>query len=196
MSIIVLSAAIISLQIEIQQYKKEEVESLSTAQQVSAFKEIAAKPIYLPPASIEFKGKTIEVIEINVEDDGTLGVPKEWQKAGWFVKSVKPGETGNSIIDGHYDTNTGAPAAFWELKDLQVGDKVTLTDNRGFKFIYQVSNKAYIDIKDPDRTKVLDGSTDKILTLITCGGIWDYRAGMYNKRLVITANFDKMEKSF
>jgi LPXTG-site transpeptidase (sortase) family protein len=116
--------------------------------------------------------------------------------AGWYKDGAKAGEDGNVIIDGHYDTNTGAPGAFWELKDLQVGDKVSLTDSLGRRFDYVVREQLSISITDPERAKVFASSQAKELTLITCGGVWDYASGTYNKRLVIKAEFDKMEKSW
>lgn len=162
---------------------------------VSVFKE-AAKPVYLSPKKVKFKEKELGVVEVDAEDDGTLGVPSSWQTAGWYKNGAKAGEEGNVIIDGHYDTNTGAPGAFWELKNLQVGDKVFLTDSLGRIFEYSVVNKSFISIKDPERAKVFGSGKEKALTLITCGGVWDYASGTYNKRLVISAVFDKMEKGW
>lgn len=160
---------------------------------VSVFSQVA-KPIYLPPIKIQFKEKVLDVEEIGVEEGGFLGVPLSWQTAGWYKEGAKPGEEGNIVLDGHYDTNTGAPGAFWGLKDLQVGDKVLLTDKLGRAFEYSVTTKSFISISDPERSQVFASGKDKILTLITCGGVWDYASHTYNKRLVITAVFAKMEK--
>ena len=91
------------------------------------------------------------------------------------------------IIDGHYDTNTGAPAAFWPLKNIGVNDKVILKDKLNRNFTYEVTNAFYVDIDDPNRLQVFEESDNPTLTLITCGGIWDYSSGTYNKRLVVKA---------
>jgi len=161
----------------------------------SVFKQ-EIKPIYLPPKTVTFKEKTLDIEDVGVEEDGFLGVPSGWFTAGWYKDSARAGEQGNIVLDGHYDTNTGAPGAFWELKDLQIGDKVLLTDALGRKFEYAVTQKSYIAITDPERAKVFDSTQAKELTLITCGGVWDYASGTYNKRLVIKAEFDKMEKNW
>jgi len=116
-----------------------------------------------------------------------LGVPKSWYTAGWYENGAKVGESGNVIIDGHYDTNTGAPGAFWGLKNLQVGDKVLLTDELGRTFHYTVQTSSFVSIYDPKRAEVFESGETKLLTLITCGGVWDYASGTYNKRLVVTA---------
>lgn len=161
----------------------------------SVFKKVA-QPLYLSPKKLTYKEKTLEVEEIGVEEGGTLGVPASWHTVGWYKDGAKAGEEGNVIIDGHYDTNTGAPGAFWELKNLQVGDKVSLTDSLGRGFDYLVKEKSSISITDPERAQVFESSKARQLTLITCGGVWDYASGTYNKRLVIKAEFDKMEKSW
>jgi len=161
----------------------------------SVFKQ-EIKPIYLPPNTVTFKEKTLDIEEVGVEEGGFLGVPSGWYTAGWYKDSAKAGEQGNIVLDGHYDTNTGAPGAFWELKDLQIGDKVLLTDALGRNFEYAVTQKSYIAITDPERAKVFDSTQAKELTLITCGGVLDYASGTYNKRLVIKAEFAKMEKNW
>jgi len=161
----------------------------------SVFKQ-EIKPIYLLPKTVTFKEKTLDIEEVGVEEGGFLGVPSGWYTAGWYKDSAKAGEQGNIVLDGHYDTNTGAPGAFWELKDLQIGDKVVLTDALGRNFEYAVTQKSYIATTDPERAKVFDSTQVRELTLITCGGVWDYASGTYNKRLVIKAEFDKMEKNW
>jgi len=179
------------LAVRLEGAKKAEADS----RQESIFKNIT-EPIYLQPLEVSFGDNVLNVESVGVEDDGTLSVPKSWSAAGWYKDGPKAGENGNVILDGHYDTSTGAPGAFWELKDLQVGDKVVLTDRLGRDFEYLVNSKFFISINDPQRAEVFEKSTNKILTLITCSGVWDYSSGTYNKRLVVTAVFDKMEKAW
>jgi len=150
-------------------------ESLNT--QPSVFKEVS-KPIYMEPIEITFLDTKLKVEPVGVED------------------GPKAGEEGNIIIDGHYDTATGSPGAFWDLKNLSLGDTVALVDKLGRVYTYVVDNKYFVDITDPKRTEVFKSTTAKTLTLITCGGVWDYASGTYNKRLVVTAHFAKMEKDW
>ena len=161
-------------------------ESLNT--QPSVFKEVS-KPIYMEPIEITFLDTKLKVEPVGVEGDGTLSVPTSWYTAGWYEDGPKAGEEGNIIIDGHYDTATGSPGAFWDLKNLSLGDTVALVDKLGRVYTYVVDNKYFVDITDPKRTEVFKSTTAKTLTLITCGGVWDYASGTYNKRLVVTAHF-------
>lgn len=150
----------------------------------------ALEPIYDKPKRLytETHGIDISLIEVGVEPDGKLENPKDWNVGGWFYKSSKPGEHGNIIINAHYDNNWGAPAAFWKLKNIVVDDKVYLVDSLGKIHTYKVTKSFYLDIDDPNRLSIFEDVEDKSeLTLITCGGVWDFSAGTYNKRLVVKA---------
>lgn len=142
---------------------------------------------YFTPTRLvaESIGLNAELVEVGVEDDGTLEAPEDWYKAGWYRKGTKPGEEGNIIIDGHYDTNYGTPAAFWPLKNLKVDDTVTLVDEVGRQFTYQVTDIFYIDIHDPNRIEIFEHDEGSDITLITCGGVWLNSKGTYDQRLVV-----------
>jgi sortase A len=103
---------------------------------------------------------------------------------GWYEDGAKAGEPGNLIVDGHYDTNTGSPAIFYTLKNIQLGDIVTVIDKSGRTFDYRVNEKFYVDINDPNRLQIFENKTDTAhITLITCGGIW--LNNTYSERLVV-----------
>lgn len=170
--------------------KKETVvqsDAIPSAPQVSVF-ENALKPIYSNPMALEIASVNIQLklIEVGVDDTGGLEAPKEWLNGGWYNDGAKAGEPGNLVINGHYDDNLGRPAAFWTLKNVSIGDKVTVKDSLGRFYVYTVTEKFYVDINDPDRLKIFENQTDKAhITLITCGGVWLSGYSTYSKRLVI-----------
>lgn len=168
----------------------EVISNQVTTQEVSAFRELK-EPLYFDPKSLMFttnsRETSLKVIEVGLGDSGQLETPPNWTDAGWYYKSARPGEKGNVIIDGHYDNNVGFPAAFWALKSIKVNDKVILKDKLNRSFTYKVTDTFYVDIDDPERLQVFKESDNPILTLITCGGVWDYKSGTYNKRLVVRA---------
>jgi hypothetical protein len=154
---------------------------------VSVFKE-DVKPVYESPKKIKISAQSIEtdIIEVGVAADGSLGTPKDWFQAGWFTDSARLAEPGNLIIDGHYDTNTGAPAAFWRLKNVKADDIVTLFDEYGRAYHYKVSEVFYLNINDPARLQIFEDKHDSAsITLITCGGIWLPGNHTYSQRLVV-----------
>lgn len=154
----------------------------------SAFGDLKEKIYYAPVEITINQDPVITVEEIGLDTNGQLQVPSTWELAGWYKNSAKAGEKGNVIIDGHYNTNQDTPAAFWGLKNVNVNDKVTLQDELRRDFSYKVVDSFYVDISDPQRTKVFEETGDYELTLVTCGGVWNPSAGTYNKRLVIKAH--------
>ena len=127
------------------------------------------------------------LIKVDVDEKGQLEVPSEWHEAGWYRRSAMVGEEGNIVINGHYDNDSGGPAAFYNLKTLEVNDKVYLVDSFGRKFTYQVTKKFYVDIDDEERVDKVLASHGAALTLVTCGGVWVPSEGTYSNRLVVRA---------
>lgn len=155
--------------------------------QVSIFEEQLV-PLYIDPknVTIETLGLNVPVTVVGVAKDGSMETPKNWNEAGWYWKSAHPGEKGNLIINGHYDDSSARPAAFWQLKNVVVGDKVSVTDKYNKTFVYQISDVFFVSIQDPQRLDVLQSDDSKsTITLITCGGVWLPGMSTYDKRLVV-----------
>jgi LPXTG-site transpeptidase (sortase) family protein len=148
----------------------------------------AAKPIYEKPETLIIDSVNINVVlvEVGVEEDGNMEAPEDYYVGGWYKFGAKPGEPGNLIIDGHYDTPFGGAAAFWELKNVKVDDTVLVIDSLGRDHTYRILEKFYLDINDPDKLKIFESPDDKYsLTLITCGGIYLTSESTYSQRLVV-----------
>lgn len=179
--------------------RKTEEETLGdnteqVAEPISPFKD-ALEPILTKPSSLDIPdiALNVDLISVGVTDDGTMETPQDWYVAGWYKRGGMPGEKDNNlIINGHYDTNTGAKAAFYNLKNVEVGDKVEVKDEYGRIFTYEVLELEYVDVSDPSRLEVLESEEGKsTLTLITCGGIWTNSG--YSKRLVVKADLRDKE---
>lgn len=170
-------------------YKPEQSKKVmaQTTEQPSIFGIIAAKPIYADPKTIVIESVQINaaIVPLGVDKDGSLDVPESWTEAGWYKDGANPGEKGNMIINGHYDDNFGRPAAFWGLKNVHTGDKVSIVDRFGRKYEYQITSQMLVGINDPNRSKIYDDGNGAEITLITCGGVWIPGIATYDKRLVL-----------
>ena len=167
----------------------QEVVTVEETSEESAF-ENKLEPIYSRPVRLVIPEINVEtyIEKVGVEEDGTLGLPSDWNTVGWYKKSSKAGESGNVVLDGHYDDNYGRPAIFWGLKNLKTDDKVMLVDTFGRTYSYQITETFYLDISDSERLEVLESNDSRNdLTLITCGGVWLPAEQTYNKRLVVKA---------
>jgi hypothetical protein len=120
---------------------------------------------------------------MGLESDGTLEVPDDAQKAGWFRKGPAPGQRGAAVVVGHYDSSTG-PGIFYPLKKLRVGDEVGIVDSAGGEFLFEITRIEQVD-KDLFPTSSVYGSTSKpSLRLITCKGDIDPATGHYTDNLI------------
>ena len=162
--------------------------SVAKAEETTVFEE-HLNPIRLKPIRLYTASKSIDVplIEVGVTDAGMLEAPEDWYVGGWYTNGGKPGELENVIIDGHYDTNTGSAAAFWNLKNVVEGDRIHLVDEVGRRYTYQVTQILYVSIHDPNRIDKLLSGDGGTLTLITCNGVWIPSHGTYNERIIVKA---------
>lgn len=122
---------------------------------------------------------------VGMDAQGRMGVPNIETDTAWYKYGYKPGEKGSAVIDGHFDTPTGAPAVFYDLSKLQTGDTITVTDNMSKTYTFVVTEvTSYPYDQLPMQT--IFASTDKSrLNLITCDGTWNRGAHNYSNRAVI-----------
>ncbi|HEY7016305.1 MAG TPA: class F sortase [Streptosporangiaceae bacterium] len=118
--------------------------------------------------------------------NGTLQVPRDWNKAGWYDQGPRPGQPGPAVILGHVDSKSG-PAVFYELQTLRPGDivRVGLADGRALVFRVQRVER-YPKDHFPTEAVYLP-TLSRELRLITCGGTFDYATGHYRDNIVVYA---------
>jgi len=128
------------------------------------------------------------VESVGLTADGAMGVPSRPLDAGWYSPGPRPGESGNAVIDGHVDWYGGQDGAFKDLKDARPGDAVEVVDDAGTVVSFVVrESRTYAAAADATDVFVSTDGTSR-LNLITCGGAWDKRTGMYAERLVVFAD--------
>lgn len=107
----------------------------------------------------------------------------EWEVSemdiGHHEGTGNPGQTGNMVLAGHRDINS---ALFRELDRLQPGDEVFVSNQLG-EYRYVVQDVFEVS---PDESWVMDPTTNKQVTLITCTPI-----GLATRRLIVVAVLDE-----
>lgn len=103
----------------------------------------------------------------------------QWQVSpmdiGHHEGSGNPGEVGNMVLAGHRDINS---ALFRDLDRLKPGDEVFVSNSlREYRYVVRESL-----VVSPDHTEMMDPTTDRRLTLITCTPI-----GIDTQRLIVIA---------
>jgi hypothetical protein len=115
-----------------------------------------------------------------------IDAPFRWGDVAWYDRGPRPGDQGRASIYGHLDSYTG-PAVFYHLKYLRKGDivKVSYKGGRTLSFKVQWSH-LYPNNRLP--TNFLYGrTTQRGLSLITCGGFFHRDGTGYDHKLVVYA---------
>jgi len=162
----------------------------SASAQRSPFANLNRPRFYKPVSlSIEKAGLFgVAMADITIDPQNRLGVPESYDAVGWFKDGPKPGEPGNAVIDGHYDKRDGSPAVFYRLGKLTSGDIINIVDERGRQLDFEVYDVGYVNVSDPvSSEKAFEDSDRSVITLITCGGVWNAREQNYSKRLLVKA---------
>ena len=159
-------------------------ESKSAAQSYG-WKGAAADPKKIIMPSI---GVDAFIQNMGVDQHKEVAAPSNIHLAGWFVDSVRPGQRGLSIIDGHVNGRTEKDAVFAGLAKLKPGDFFTVIRGDDAELRYKVMNsKTVVLAKVPDILYSQDPSIRSQLNLITCGGAFDRASQEYASRTVVTA---------
>jgi LPXTG-site transpeptidase (sortase) family protein len=124
---------------------------------------------------------------VGQDSQGRMGVPtkNQWNGVGWYQNGTVPGAQGSAVIDGHLDTTTGAPAVFWKLGDLHLGDMVMVKDKTGHKAQFRVFKIQSYTLAQAPLDQIFAKNDGTYLNLITCSGSWDYSQNQFNQRLVV-----------
>jgi hypothetical protein len=149
----------------------------------------AGRPVrfYAPAIGVD-----ASVESVGLTNDGRMDVPRQWMNVGWYSGGYFPGETGNAVVAGHLDSNTGGPAVFWDLDKLQPGDEVAVTYENGDLYTFRVTgSETYpYDAQGSMVESIFGPSLTTDLNMITCDGAWQHGQATYSHRLVVFATLD------
>ncbi len=144
---------------------------------------IGLRPVRVLMGSI---GLDAEAIPIGLDSNGALAVPRRADIAGWWSGGFVPGETGPTVIVGHYDSKV-APGIFSRLPKAKVGQLIIVEQSDGTRYPYRVT-----EIEKPKKSvfptdKVYGPTESSTLRLVTCGGRFDRSTGHYVDNLIVYA---------
>ncbi len=139
----------------------------------------------LVPARVYFEAQreSCQLVALGLTEDGAIQTSDTTNKAAWYKYGASPGDPGNAILSGH-DRWRGMTGAFDVVKQLQIGDQVTIEFTDGsFRFFTVISNNTYgLDSFPLDITQIEGPSR---LTLITCYGDYESTIETSLSRVVV-----------
>jgi hypothetical protein len=146
---------------------------------------VGAVPVGLAIPAIGVDERTLVTLGRN--PDGSLQVPSDYARAGWFTGGPVPGRPGPSVIAGHVDSRAG-PAVFFRLRELRAGDVVTVRMSDGGQLPFRVDGVRQYPKANFPTAAVYGPVPGAALRLITCGGSFDRTVRSYRDNVVVYAS--------
>ncbi len=120
--------------------------------------------------------------------NNTLAAPKTAWDVGWYDKSGLPGASGTLLIDGHVNDSYGTLGIFGKLAQIKANDDIAVERGDGVMTSYRVITVEQTPADQVDMNRLLRPMEGKQgLNLITCGGAYDKKTGLYSDRVLVFA---------
>jgi sortase (surface protein transpeptidase) len=128
---------------------------------------------------------TVQLVGLADDNTGAMGVPDTFTDVGWYKYGPRPGMVGSAVIAGHFNGKDTPEAVFYDLRELAIGDTVTVTDENGVSLIFQVVKMRTYAYDEPADAVFVSTDGKVRLNLITCGGNWLQNENLYDQRTVV-----------
>ena len=142
-----------------------------------------------PPGRLIIRsiGVNAAVVPVGVDSTGAMAAPTQSADTAWYKFGPSPGDAGDAVIDGHLDWYDTPRAVFFSLKDLHNGDDIEVQRVDGVSHHFRVTSVTSVAY-NATVPGLFTKSGPPRLSLITCGGQWDMRLGMYLQRVVVDSS--------
>lgn len=137
------------------------------------------------PVAIRIQDAEVDAeVERQMIVDGQMLDPTGPWVVAWYEQSARAGEVGNFLASGHVDYWGVGPSVFRDVANLSEGSLVEVVGKGGTIYTYEVEYVRQIELAtvtvDELNSPELVGRTDyPAISLITCGGTFDYERGEY-----------------
>lgn len=130
-------------------------------------------------------GLDTKILSVDLNEENLVTVPPA--DAGWYVRSAKPGNPGNAVLQGHVRNFDLTPGIFSRLSELRSGDDIYTVDSNGTRIHFRVSAQDRVEAASFPLEKVYGSSAGSNLNLVTCAGTYDPHRQDYLERTIIYA---------
>lgn len=140
------------------------------------------KSIVIPNASVDASVEQIDIV------NGVMQDPTGPWVVSWYRETAKLGQSGNVVMAGHVDYWNVGPSVFQKLPNLAQNDEIDITGATGQVYKYAVDWNRLYQADNAPIQDIVGPTPNQSLTLITCGGTFDYNTGHYLQRRVVRAH--------
>lgn len=116
-----------------------------------------------------------------------MDVPDNVRDVAWYEHGPVPGESGSAVLAAHVDLAGQGPGVFFNLKDMQPGDRIIVSFNDGTKENFTVQARETYDKDGLPLDVIFSREGPPVLTLITCGGGFSASSRSYDSNVVVYA---------
>ncbi|MCO5222014.1 MAG: class F sortase [Thermomicrobiales bacterium] len=138
--------------------------------------------IQIPNAFVDAQVETVNIV------DGVMQDPTGPWVISWYEESPRLGELGNILMAGHLDYWDVGPAVLYNVNNLNQGDVISITGEDGIVYTYEVDWRENFETANAPLDQIVGPTDTESLTIITCGGPFDYANGVYLERTVVRAH--------
>ena len=128
------------------------------------------------------------VVAVGVDERGAMAVPEDVRTVGWYRFGSRPGSlSGSAVLSGHVDDRVQGRGVFAALGDVEPGDLVEVELTDGTRLGYRVRTVERVAKDALPADELFARSGPPRLTLITCGGDFDWTTRTHTENVVVTA---------
>jgi LPXTG-site transpeptidase (sortase) family protein len=128
------------------------------------------------------------VVAVGVDERGAMAVPEDVRTVGWYRFGSRPGSlSGSAVLSGHVDDRVQGRGVFAALGDVEPGDLVEVELTDGTRLGYRVRTVEQVAKDALPADQLFARSGPPRLTLITCGGDFDWTTRTHTENVVVTA---------
>jgi hypothetical protein len=147
-------------------------------------------PAVVPPPvrlAVPALGVDTPVDPVGVGADGSMALPDDVDRVGWYRFGPVPGAEGSAVLAGHVDSWDQGLGALAPLREAAVDDEVLVTDAAGATTRWRVVGREVLEKEAlPLDTLFARGGAPR-LVLVTCGGPYLPDLRSYRDNVVVVA---------
>ncbi|HWV23068.1 MAG TPA: SH3 domain-containing protein [Thermomicrobiales bacterium] len=155
----------------------------------SGFQQTGQIPVAMicPAADVDAEVERTKIVDGQMLDPSGPWIIA-WYEGTGLAGEVGPKSYNNCLVSGHVDYWDVGPAVLRNIANIPEGTPITLDGQDGGEYVYKVESIERIDLRNLPEGKIqeITGRTDYgALTIVTCGGEFDYNAGEYLQRDIV-----------
>lgn len=153
---------------------------------------LAERPALTAPAPVRLVvpdlGIDVPIEAVGLDDQGRMGLPANPAIGAWYRFGSAPGDaTGSTVVAAHVDSAVYDIGPFSRLAGAPAGTRVEVTTADGLVHAYAFQSTAILPKESIDWSDAFARDGSPRLTLVTCGGEFDYDARRYLSNVIVTA---------